>query len=446
MGLPQVSSGDNNEEVAATSLGSFLQSPPRLTGVSTCNLDGMCEGSMNQTVRDIPCSSFGDFQRKASLDFPKFSDGSFRFVGENDGLPSVQGFKIGSADKGGLFNPKSVRCIQDPVSRIVGFESRGTSSLCKEFDGASSDDVHSSSVDRVIVSGAESSGSVVRKRMLSPLKSMLLRGQFSGDLLDIGFSNSQMSLSAGADSSSVSISQDHKKVNVGSKIHLTPPSWSLSSCFEQKTVSYDDRRTTSIFFTDGPLLENNERNSHNNCLNAPGLDHFNVSNKVRPYGEVISISPKKLISPSVSLSPLGPKLSERIETAGGCRKDKKEIEDCCSPLKNLEEPIDKCDSGAIFGAIEGEFKSRTQSFEGVHKEFHPSSLESTASISWPLSQESPPTSQCFRFIRSLSGLSVRRSLVGSFEESLLSGRLISGKSSPVGSLFCYRGNHVFDFN
>ncbi|KAJ0053596.1 hypothetical protein Pint_03056 [Pistacia integerrima] len=426
MGLPQVSSSDSDEEVAATSLGSFLQSPPRFAGASTCDLDGIHEGSMSQTVMDIPCSSFGDFQRKASLEFSKFSDGSFGFGGSNDALPSVQGFKIGSADKGGLFTLKSGRSIQDPVSRIVGFESRGTSSLGKEFNGASSDDVHSSSVDCFTVSGTESSRSLVRKRLLSPLKSMLLPDQFSGDLLDVGFSNSQMSFSAGADSSSISVSQDHKKVNVGSKIPCTAPSWSLSSCLDMPS---DNRRRTSIFFTDGPLLENNEPSSHNNCSNIPGLDHFNESSKVRPRSGVISISPKKPISPSVSLSPLGPKLSERIETAGKYRKVKKEIENCCSSLKNLEESIDKCDSGIIFGPIEGEFRSGTQSFEGVHKEFHPSSLESTAGISWPLSQESPPTAHCFRFIRSLSGLSVRRSLVGSFEESLLSGRLISGKSS-----------------
>lgn len=431
MGLPQVSSGNSAEEVAATSSASFLQSPQRLSGVSTCDLDGMHGGSVSQTAVETQCSPIGEFQRKASLESSKFADGSFKSGGSNDATSSVHGFKITSADKVGLFIPKSGWNTPNPVSRIVGFESCETSSLSKELQGVSADDAHSSSVDGVAVNGTEGGGSLVRKRLLSPLKTMLFPDQFNGDPLDIGFSNSQMNLPVRINSSSVSTSQDYKKVNVGSKIQFTTSSWSESSCFEQKIVPYDNSRTSSIILTDGPLLENNDTGEHNNFLFMPGLDQFNESSKVISHCGLTPISPQKAISPCLSLSPLGPKFSERIETVPGCRKVKKEIGDRCSTLKNLEESINDSDSGIIFSTEEAEFMVGRRSFEDVHKEFRPSSLESTAGLSWRLQQESPPTSQCFRFVRSLSGLSVRRSLVGSFEESLLSGRLISGKSSQV---------------
>lgn len=434
MGLPQVSSSNNAEGVAATSLGSFLQSPPRLVGVSTCDLDGMHGGgTMSQTVQDTSCSSIGEFQRKAPLEMSKFSDGSFSSGGATDALSSVHGFRTGSADKVGFFTPKSAGNAQNPVSRIVGFESRGTGSLSKELEGVSADHAHSSSVDGGTVNGTESGGSLVRKRLFSPLKSMLLPDQFNGDPLDIGFSNAQVYSPAGTNSSGIAMSQDCKKVNVGSKIHFTTSSWSLSSCLEEKSVPYDKSRTASIFFTDGPLLENNDTSPHNNFLYTSGPDNFNESNKVRSHSGLVPISPKKAISTCLSLSPLGPKCSERIETVRGCRKVKKETEYCCSTLKNLEESIDHSDSGIIFGSDEAEFRIGSRSFEDVHKDFRPSSLESTAGLTWPFCQESPPPSHCSRFIRSLSGLSVRRSLVGSFEESLLSGRFISGKSSQVSS-------------
>lgn len=430
MGLPQVSSSNSAGEVVATSLGAFLHSPPPLAGVSTCDLDGMHGGSMSETAADTPCSSNGEFHRKASLESSKFSDGSFKSGGSNDATTSVHGFKIKSADKVGLFTPKIGWNTPNPVSRIVGFESCGTSSLSKELEGVSADDVHSSSFDGVTVNGTESSGSLVRKRLLSPLKSMLCPDQFDGSPLDIGLSNSEMNSPARTDSSSVPMSQDHKKVNVGSKIQFTTSSWSESSI-----VPNDNGRVSSIFFTDGPLLENNDTNSHSNFLFMPGLDQFNKSSKVISRCGLTPISPQKAISPCLSLSPLGPKFSERIETVPGCRKVKNEIGDRCSTLKNLEESINDSDSGIIFATEEAEFTVGRRSFEDVHKEFRPSSLESTVGLGWPLRQESPPTSQCFRFVRSLSGLSVRKSLVGSFEESLLSGRLISGKPSQVSTFF-----------
>ncbi|XVE84210.1 hypothetical protein DITRI_Ditri16bG0152000 [Diplodiscus trichospermus] len=433
MGLPQVSSDDGAEEGKATSMamGASLQSPPRFTAVSTCDLDGMQRGSLSQTIGDSLCSSLGDFQRKTSLELSKFSDDSFKCGVKMNASSNVHGLKVGSANAVESFaTPRGGQKVQNPVSRIVGFESHGTSKVVEEV---SSDHIHSSSVC-VRANETESSGSLVRKRLLSPLNSMLFSDQFKGDPLDISYSSTHVNSSSLADKHRVSVSKDNKKANIGSKMDFKAASWSLSSCLEHGNIPYDKAATASVFFTDGPLLENKEPHLSRNFSFSPGLDQFGESNKLKSQRGAISISPQMAISPPISLSPLGPKFSERMIAAGGCRNLKNNMDDCCSTLKNIEQSVERFDSGIIFAPEEEEFEIASRSFEDIgflHKEFRPSSLESTAGLSWPLCQESAPTSPCMRFIKGLSGLPVRRSLVGSFEESLLSGRFFSGK-------FCQR--------
>ena len=264
---------------------------------------------------------------------------------------------------------------------------------------------------------------------------MLFRSQFNGDPLDISYSSTQVDSSSLADKDRVSVSQDNKKANMGSKMNFTASSWSLSSCLEHRNIPYDKARTASVFFTDGPLLEKKELEFSHNFLYSNGLDQFRESSKVRSRTGVISISPQMATSPPVSLSPLGPKFSERMTALGGCRNLKKDMDDCCSTLKNIEQSVERFDSGIIFSPEEEEFEITSRSFQDIgflQKEFRPSSLESAVGLSWPLCQEPAPTSPCMKFIKGLSGLPVRRSLVGSFEESLLSGRFFSGKLNQVG--------------
>ncbi|XP_022774207.1 uncharacterized protein LOC111316518 isoform X2 [Durio zibethinus] len=379
MGLPQVSSDDSAEEDEAASVGAFLQSPPRFGGVSTCDLDGMHRGRLSQTIGDSLCSSLGDFQRKTSLELSKFSDDCLKFGGKMNASTTVHGLKIGSANVvGSLAIPRSERKAQNPVSRIVGFESQGTSKV-----------VHSSSVG-VKANEIDSSGSLVRKRLLSPLNNMLYSDQFRGDPLDTSYRSTQVNSCSLADKHRVSVSQDSKKANIGSKVNVTASSWSLSSCLENGNIPFDKVGTASVFFTDGPLLKNKEPN----FLYSTRLDQFRKSR--------------------------------------GCRNLKKDMDDCCSTLKNIEQPVERFDAGIIFAPEEEEFEITNRSFEDIgflQKEFHPSSLESAVGLSWPSCQETGPASPCMRFIKGLSGLPVRRSLVGSFEESLLSGRFFSGKLS-----------------
>lgn len=433
MGLPQVSSTDGAGEAAAASLGSFLQCPPRFGGMATCDLDGLHGGSVSQTVGNALSSSLGDFQRKTSLELSKYSGNSFGFEGPVDVTSNVHGLKTGSVDKIGQFTPKSGRNIPNPASRIVGFESHGTSCLNIGSEGVSADLVCPSSVAGVTINEAESSGSLVRKRLLSPLNSMLSTEQFNGDSLDIGCHASQTGPSALTDNFNVAVAHDYKKANVGSKINFSLPSWSFSSCLERRNVLYDNTIRASVFFTDGPLLENKDPHAHNNCLHSPGLHHFQESTEVRSRSRAISLSPRKAISPSLSLSPLGPKFSERTKTARGCRDVKSNLEDCHLDLENVERSFERHDLGIVFTSEEAEFRITSRSFEDIdlfRKDFRPSSLEVTGDLGWSLFRESVP-SQCMRYTRSLSGFPVRRSLVGSFEESLLSGRFFSGKFAQV---------------
>ncbi|KAF5748672.1 hypothetical protein HS088_TW04G00630 [Tripterygium wilfordii] len=428
MGLPQVRLDNNAEEAVAAPLCSFSQSSLQFAIVSTCDRDGIDGGDMS-TAGDM-CSSIGDFQRKTSLEHGRFSEDSFRFGGAMEVSSNIHGLKIGSLDKCSSFTPISRRNIQSPASRIVGFESSGTSSHGSELVKVSSDSVNSSSMVGITANETESSGSLVRKRLSSPLNSMLSLEKFNGDPLDISCGNFGPSFRSANNANVSVLEQDFQIENVGSKFQYSASSWSLSSCLEQSDILYDNSRNASTFFTDGPLLENRDPKPPDSCLNSSGLQKFSDSSNERSRSGAISISSRKTISPPLSLSPLGPKFPERIKTAIEFRNVKRQVEDCHSNSKRIIQSFDGPELGIIFPPKE-EFSVTSRSSEEIdllQKEFLPSSLESSVGITWPFLQESAP-SPCRRFIRSLSGLPVRRSLVGSFEESLLSGRFFSGKHS-----------------
>ncbi|KAF5456974.1 hypothetical protein F2P56_021116 [Juglans regia] len=433
MGLPQVPSSETGGEVEEAPLGTFLQNPPRFTDASTCVMEGMRSESMSRFTGNPPCSSWIDFQRNTCLELAKVHDDSFKFRGAMEVTSNIHGMRIGSVDKGNWSTSKSGWNIQKPVSRVVGFESGGTSSPTG-LKGVSVVDVHSSAGNNVTLNESESIGALARKRLLSPLSSMLSPDQFIIDSLDIGCRNIKANSPTFNHNSSISLAKDNKKANIGSQNHVTLPTWSLSNCLEQKNIESDNGRKGSMLFTDGPLLENKELPDCSSCLFSPGLDHCIDSSKARSQSGAISISPLKVDSPSLSLSPLGPKFAERMKTAGGCRTIKKKMEDRHLTLKDIGQSLERSDRGIILACNAEDNRIASKSFEEIYilrKELHPSSLESNADRSWPLSQESVPTFQCKRFIRSLSGLPVRRSLIGSFEESLLSGRFLSGKLSQT---------------
>ncbi|KAJ6424154.1 hypothetical protein OIU84_025021 [Salix udensis] len=357
----------------------FLQSPPRYAGMS--GLDG---GNIGRTVGHTRTSSLGDF-RKPSSALLRYSNNSFEFGMAVDVVSNFHGLKTGSVDEVGRCTPKSGKNIPNPASRI-----------------------------------AESSGSLVRKRLLSsPLNDMLSAKQFNGESLDISCNTSRMSCLTRANHFKGSASHDFKKPNVGRKIHVSVPSRSISGCWEQKNVPCDDSARRSACLTDGPLLEKNYALSCIDCSYSPRHNHYLES----------KVSSQKGFSSPLSLSPLGPKSCVSMKTAGGCREFKSQFEDCYLNLEKIGHSFDRNDSGINFASDEAEFRISSRSFEdiGFYREFCPSSLEGTTESGWPSFCRESASAQCTRHLRSLSSLSVRRSLVGSFEESLLSGRFFCGK-------------------
>lgn len=420
MGLPQVSSSETSE--VARSLSTFVDNHPRFSSKSTSDLEELHVESMRQTLGGSVCSSLGDFHMKNSSPLTKIQD-NLPKKGTMDASTNFYGLKIGSKDNLDLLTPNTSQNLQMPVSRVVGFESSRLNSSFDAFDEVSHHQVYSSVVG-ITTDELDSSGSLAKKRVLSPLNAMLFPEKFCGDSLDLSCKTSQINPHATSYSCSAPMVQDYKKANIGIKNYFTAPTWSVSNYSEQNNACCDYSKTASILFTDGPVLE--ELLPHT-CLSSPGLE----SSEVRSKTGTSLISSVKGVSPPLSMSPLGPKIYEK-KKAEGCRKERGDY----LALKNVEQSLDQNVSGIIFASEEEDFRMASKSFEDTeffHRQIQCSSSEGNSGTSWPFYQDLAISfsTHCAKSSTSLRGLPVRRSLVGSFEESLLSGHLSSGKLSQV---------------
>ncbi|EEF51718.1 uncharacterized protein LOC8275517 [Ricinus communis] len=395
MGLPQVSSSSIVEEMAV-SLSTLVANPPRIVGVSSCDLSGMQGGNVgNRMQMDLPRSSFGDIQKKTIVEH------------KNDWLTNKNG-----------------QNIQTPIPRIVGFESRGLNTPVNLFNGKQSASTVLSSSDDAI----ESTGSLVRKRLLSPLSGMLLPDKFNGDSLDIGENIYRSNFWSGKGNHKVSVSQEHKKAHIGSSNYLISSKW----CPEWNNLQDDNYQTNSTFVSDGFALDKKELKPQNQFVSPVGLSYSGETTKVRSQTGAIAIPVNKVLSSTLSLSPLGPKLQERVKSVGFPSCAAKNLNDEYLTFKDIEQSLDGTFS-RILSSQKDKDSSRLQKsledFDNLQKEFDVFTPEITAGMVQPLEEDSSPTRPCVKLGRTLIGLPVKRSLVGSFEESLLSGRLLSGKVS-----------------
>ncbi|KAG9141926.1 hypothetical protein Leryth_009291 [Lithospermum erythrorhizon] len=423
MGLPQLTFSETPTEVR-NSLTSLDCGPSEYTDLDTSDPNSIHNDDTFQESKEPINSSSKDFQWKTMLEVPTFPDMTPR--SSMDGAPSFCGSRICFVDASDSSSQITCRNEQVPLSRIVGFECAGKSSLSDGNCDFSPYDVQSS-LKSTNCSESEDSVSSMRKRLLSPLKDMLCPPHLSGDCLDLGSNNYKTGSRAIGYSNGISMVQDYKKANMGScsTSNCTMPIFSVSGSSEQKGILQKYSGRAVVLFTDGPMLENKEQVGVT-LLPSPGLDSLRDSSKVGLQTGGIPISTTKVILSPSPLSPLGPKCYEEMMNEGSGRKFRKDAR----RLENVSQSLEEDVSGFSFASEQDNYDMLSKSFDGFNgfnKLFQPATLEGGSGKSWPLYQQVGSPVHCMKAFRSLRGLPVRRSLVGSFEESLFSGRLSDGK-------------------
>lgn len=380
MGLPHTASKEQAHEALSASSCSLSQSLP--VNATTRDSDGIHRGSEGSL-----CSSIEESDRKTTMEF---RDDLWRFH-DTQSLASLSPHEP-------TYAMDKVNASRTEVRRIVGFESNESSSLSNEYTNITVNRTCGSNEVDII------GGSLVRKRVSSPLNA-LFPEKFRGDPLDISCSNQQMTSSAGVPNGfHMPVSQDHKKANISGRLRLsTTSTTTTSTCCDWGSDSSHRGKLSSTDFTDGPLLDSSDLQPTKGvaCLYSQVHETSHIPAKPLQCHKNISVSPP------LSLSPLGPRFSERMKALQGGLNGKIFEDVVC--LRNTGE--------------EEEVRTGHRSFDGT------SGIQRAFSMDRAV--ESVPTSPCKRFSRSLSGRPLQRSLVGSFEESLLSGRLSCGQTNQV---------------
>lgn len=412
-------SGNIAEEVA-TSLSTFVQTPARFAGMSSCDMSGMHISCLsNRTSADFAFVSSRDVSR----------DGDILGL-HKDGMTSMHKLRIDSAENHhGFFSHNGGRTTQSPASRIVGFESKSAiKSQASLFEANPSDSVNSSTLVPNIDKMNETTGSLVRKRLLSPLNGMVLPDKFAGESLDIGGSTVRSNSNFTLDKYGAP-SQEHKKAHISNTNNFSNKNWLMPSFPRGNCSPNETCGEVSPFVTDGPLFNDGSPESKFVFTPpSPGSEFGVHMIKTQLKDGIMDIPGENTFSPQLSLSPLGPKSHMRLRRAETFRNSWEDHDDNYLTLKDVEYSLDRSFSGILSPRKEEYRKTGNELFQDVdvfEMNFERSTPESISFMRRSKAHNSVPTNQCARFGRSLSGLSVKRSLVGSFEESVLSGRLTS---------------------
>ncbi|KAL2482707.1 hypothetical protein Fot_44151 [Forsythia ovata] len=404
MGLPQVPSSTIGEETA-TSMSMFMQMPAQFAGVSSCDMSAMHIGHLSNRMHGSSREHMKD------LDIVSL---------HKDGIANMHKLRIDSAEKNGFLSRNGGKNIQNPVSRIVGFESTALINHNNPRGEKKAVSVHSPPSNSITSDVTETSSSLVRKRLLSPLNGMLLPDKLSGESLDID-STAYSHLKNGSYSISL---KENKKANIGNFDYTSPLIWSSSSFPGTTGPRDEDNETNSSIITDGPLFGKDEPKTQVSISSFHEVSHCRETTTIRPDNGAIDIPRERVVSSALSLSPLGPKFCGRMRNSGASRDARNESEERCINLMEVEQSLEETISEKLTSHRDDNSAPESKVFEG-------DGMLSVTPESLTAIQEQTLTiaTQNAKLGRTLSGLSVKRSLVGSFEESLLSGRLASGMVS-----------------
>uniref|UniRef100_A0ACD5Y3C3 Uncharacterized protein n=1 Tax=Avena sativa TaxID=4498 RepID=A0ACD5Y3C3_AVESA len=408
MGLPQVPAVKEEEP---PTLSTCVVSPPCFGGSGTGHLGKLPAGS--STSRAFPYPSISDLKRKAALDYFNGSDGR---LGDSHAMNVPAGLqcrKPDSRDSSYRSCPKLGSSVQMPAVRVIGFES-GFASSTEDSDMIVASKMNSSLVIDTCHSSIEQHAPQARKRVLSPLTNVL-PGQFHGDALNIGSADAKNQHSDCVRRLCASGFQDSKKAHTATLDSFESPTWSALRYSSRSNGQAVDKFSSKIF-TDGPLLEGRESYSFSDHLEAERIMNL----------EKVAIPRAKMAhSPPLTLSPLGPKWTQRVKNSGAHKNLVSEIENDFLGLKETERSTGEyySEHGDRIRVTDATGKTTILhvNFDTVFpKRCSGGRFQNLVSESVPVF----PSNGC---LRGLSLFPVRRSLVGSFEESLLSGRYSCGK-------------------
>ncbi|XP_062198437.1 uncharacterized protein LOC133901176 [Phragmites australis] len=410
MGLPQVPA---IKEEAPTTLSASIISP-RFSGGGGGACDSGKLHAGTSSSRAFPYPSICDFKRKSALDALDGFDSHFGTSRSIDGPAVFQGLSPDSRHPSCQSCPKFGPTVQMPARRVVGFDS-GFASSIGGSDMMVADKMHSSLVIDNCDSSVEQHGPQARKRVLSPLNNVLPDEQFHGDALNIGSGDAKYQhIHCGRQLFSSGL-HDSKKANTGTLDSFGSPT-SPALRYSNQSTGQGVSKFSSNIFTDGPLLEGRKSFSCSDHLGAE-----TIMNLAR-----VSIPPARLShSPPLTLFPLGPKWMHRMKTARAHENSTGVTENDFLNLKEMERS-----NGEDYSEYGGRIRMRdmlekTSIYHDGFDTMTPKRNLDRRHRNW--GPESTPVSPHIGCIRSLSLLPVRRSLVGSFEESLLSGRYSCGK-------------------
>jgi hypothetical protein len=412
-----------NEEESTTTTTTTMNAPvisPRFNGTDSSGLDRLPAGTSNS--RAFPCPSIYDLKRKAALDATNGFDSHLRTSSAIDGPSAFQELRPDSRDTNCRSCPKIGSTVQMPAMRVVGFDS----GFCSSVIGSGmmvADKMHSSLVIDSSDSSVEQRGPQARKRVLSPLTNVLSEGQFHGDVLNIGSGDAKNQNTNSVRHLFSSGLHDSKKANTATLDSFDSPSWPALR-YSIRSTEHRFSKFSCSTFTDGPLLEGRGSLSCTEYLGAGTT--MNLSRVVIPPARLSH-------SPPLSLSPLGPKWIHRVNTAKAYGDLTGATERDLLDSNGMERPNGENYSEYVSRIRMRDISGNPSSFHDGLDTMTPMRSSQRRYRNW--GPESAPVSPHIRCIRSLSLLPVRRSLVGSFEESLLSGRYSCGKDNQVHLVF-----------